>query len=162
MAQRRIHTARHQDRKSGSGPARLKRFCAAVGILFAIFGCDRTPSTVVYTPPDTSALRGIIRFYVTAASELGRPPKNMDELKSVLAPLTNEPDKYLRSTRDGEQFVVVWGLNLYQQPPDTIVAYERKGVDGKRLVLDVNAMVREVTPEEFANLKVPKGHKPES
>jgi len=76
--------------------------------------------------------------------------------------LTNEPDKYLRSTRDGEEFVVVWGLDLYQQSPDTIVAYERKGVDGKRLVLDVNAMVREVTPEQFARLKFPKGHKPES
>jgi hypothetical protein len=162
MAQRRIDTAIRQDHAIGTGSARSKRLCAAVGIVIAVFGCDRAPTTVVQTPPDTSALRGIIRFYVTAAGELGRPPKNMDELKSVLAPLTNEPDKYLRSTRDGEEFMVVWGLNLYQQPPDTIVAYERKGVDGKRLVLDVNAMVREVTPEEFAKLKFPKGHRPDS
>ena len=162
MAQRRIDIASRQHQIAGTGSARLKRLCAAVGMLIAVVGCDRTPSTVVQTPPDTSALRGIIRFYVTAAGELGRPPKNMDELKSVLAPLTNEPDKYLRSTRDGEEFVVVWGLDLYQQSPDTIVAYERKGVDGKRLVLDVNAMVREVTPEQFARLKFPKGHKPES
>ena len=148
---------------------RVRRFeCPTLNQLYvavvavSVLGCQQTPNTVVHTPPDTSALRGIIRYYSTAASELGRPPQNMEELKAVLAPLTIEPDKYLRSTRDGEEFVVVWGLQLHQQSPNTIIAYERRGVDGKRLVLDLNAMVREVTPEEFAKLKFPKGHTPES
>jgi hypothetical protein len=127
----------------------------------SLLGCQGAPSTVVQTPPDTSALRGIVRYYVIATGELGRPPQNMDELKSVLAPLTKEPDKYLRSTRDGEEFVVVWGQQIHALPAGTIIAYERKGVDGKRLVGDINANVREVTTEEFTTLKFPKNYKPE-
>lgn len=139
----------------------LFRLCAAAAMLVVLFGCDRTPSTVVKTDPDISALRGIIRYYQTATGQLGRPPKSMEELKPVLAPLTNEPDKYLRSNRDGEEFVVVWNLQLAQLPLDTVIAYERKGVDGKRLVLDLNGVVREVPPDEFAKLKFPKGHNPD-
>ncbi len=162
MAHRRIFTARGQRRPTGTEYGRLRRLSGAIAMLVAVLGCDRTPSTVVQTPPDTSALRGIIRYYQTATGELGRPPKNMEELKAPLAPLTDEPDKYLRSTRDGEEFVVVWGLQLTKLPLDTIIAYERKGVDGKRLVLDLNGVVREVTPEEFAQLRFPKGYKPDS
>ena len=137
--------------------------CLCVVVAFgSLFGCQGSPSTVVHTPPDTSALRGIGRYYVIATGELGRPPKNMDELKAVLAPLTNEPDKYLRSTRDGQEFVVVWGQQLHALTAGTIIAYERTGVDGKRLVGDINANVREVTAEEFTKLKFPKDHKPES
>jgi hypothetical protein len=137
------------------------KLCLTLAIL-SLVGCQRTPSSVVHTPPDTSALRGIIRYYATVTAEKGRPPENMDDLKAVLAPVTDEPEQYLRSTRDGEEFVVVWGQHLNQLSPDTIIAYERKGVDGKRLVLDLNSMVREVTLEEFSKLKFPKGHKPES
>jgi hypothetical protein len=84
----------------------------------------------------------------------------MEELKSVLKPLTKDPDKYVRSTRDGEEFVVVWGVQMDQLPLDTVVAYERKGVDGKRMVVNLNGEVREVSAEEFLKLKFPKGHKP--
>src|SRR5262245_9262933 len=78
-------------------------------VAVVVLGCGTTPSTVVKPPPDTSALRGITRYYQTAAGQLGRPPKQMSELRAVVATLTDEPDKYLRSTRDGEEFVVVWG-----------------------------------------------------
>ena len=61
---------------------------------------------------------------------------------------------------DGEEFVVVWGLNLESLPADTVLAYERKGVDGKRMVVTLNGEVREVSEDEIATLKFPKGHKP--
>jgi hypothetical protein len=78
----------------------------------------------------------------------------------VLKPVTDDPSQYLRSKRDGGDFVVVWGLNLDSAPPDTVVAYERTGADGKRMVVTSTAEVREVTPEEFANLKFPADHQP--
>jgi hypothetical protein len=84
----------------------------------------------------------------------------MDQLKAVLAPVTDDPSKYLRSTRDGEEFVVVWGLNLANSPAQTVVAYERTGVDGKRMYVTADGEVREATQEEFGKLKFPKEHTP--
>ncbi|HEY3392196.1 MAG TPA: hypothetical protein VGK58_05790 [Lacipirellulaceae bacterium] len=85
----------------------------------------------------------------------------MDELKSVLAGLLDDPSPYFRSTRDGEEYVVVWGLQLDSVPADAIVAYERTGVDGKRMVITRDGVAKEVSKEEFGSLKFPKGHTPE-
>ena len=93
-------------------------------------------------------------------ANLNRPPQNIDELKAVLAPVSNDPSQYFLSSRDGQEFVVVWGLNLATAPPDTVVAYERTGADGKRMVVTVNRDILEVTPEEFARLKLTKDHAP--
>jgi hypothetical protein len=134
-------------------------FVAACLIASAL-GCqsdtDKPPP-----PKDSNNLRGIIRYYVTATSNLRRPPKNMDELKAVLAGLVDDPSPYFRSTRDGEEYVVVWGLRLDSVPADTIIAYERTGVDGKRMVINRDGVAKEVSKEEFAGLKFPKGHTPE-
>jgi hypothetical protein len=85
----------------------------------------------------------------------------MDELKAVLAGVVDDPSPYFRSTRDGEEYVVVWGLNLDSVSADTVIAYERTGVDGKRMVINRDGVAKEVSKEEFAGLKFPKGHKPE-
>jgi hypothetical protein len=126
--------------------------------ILAFCGCD---SGAKVTPPtDSSMLRGIVRIYGIAARDLGRPPKSMDELKAVYAQADPDPSKYVRSARDGEEFVVVWGLNLEGLPPDTVLAYERTGLDGQRMVVTLDGAVREVSREEFAKLKFPKNHKP--
>jgi hypothetical protein len=111
-------------------------------------------------PTDPNMLRGIVRIYGIAFNELHRPPQNIDELKAILAPVTSEPDKYLRSTRDGEEFAVVWGLQFDQTAPDTVVAHEKKGVDGKRMVVTADGTISEVSAEEFAKLKFPENYKP--
>ena len=85
----------------------------------------------------------------------------MEDLKAVLAPAEKDPSRLLRSTRDGEEFVVVWGLDLNTTSQDTTIAYERTGVDGKRMVVDLAGDVSEVTPEEFAKLKFPKDYQPD-
>lgn len=113
-------------------------------------------------PTDDSMLRGITRIYSIATRDLGRPPQDMDQLKAVLAPVTDDPSKYLRSTRDGEEFVVVWGLDLANSPANTVVAYERKGVDGTRMFVTADGEVREANQEEFGKLKFPKDHTPAS
>jgi hypothetical protein len=121
-------------------------------------GCNSGPR--VAPPTDSSMLRGIIRVYAIATRDLGRPPQNIEELKAVYQQADPDPAKYVRSARDGEEFVVVWGLRLSSTEPDTVVAYERKGVDGKRMVVTADSKILEVTQEEFANLKFPKNHKP--
>jgi hypothetical protein len=122
-------------------------------------GCDS--GTIVKKPPDESNLRGIVRVYGIATRDLGRPPKSMDELTAIYAQADPDPAKYVRSPRDGEELVVVWGLDLERQPADMVVAYERKGSDGKRMVVTVDNIVRDVTNDEFAKMRFPKDYKPE-
>ena len=148
--------------KRNSRGANLRKVVSFVGacLITSAYGCgsdvDKPPP-----PKDSNNLRGIIRCYVTATGNLGRPPQNMDELKAVLAGLVDDPSPYFRSTRDGEEYVVVWGLQLDSVPADTIIAYERTGVDGKRMVINRDGVAKEVTKEEFSKLKFPKGHTPE-
>lgn len=130
-------------------------------MLAAVAGCSSIEQTPTPTN-DANNLRGIIRYYVIAARNLGRPPKNMDELQAVLVGAVDDPSSYFRSNRDGQEYVVVWGLNLEGAAPDTIIAYERTGIDGKRLVMPLSGEEKEVTPEEFAKLKFPKDYTPES
>ena len=76
-----------------------------------------------------------------------------------MSPVDPDPSKYVRSPRDGEEFIVVWGLDLSRTSGDTVVAYERKGVDGKRMVVTADSNIREVTGDELRQLKFPKDHK---
>jgi len=136
-------------------------FASLLLLLFAFAAGCRKSDSGVPPPTDPGMLRGIITTYRVATRDLGRPPQNMDELKAVLAPVSKDPLKYLRSNRDGEEFAVVWGLNLDKAPPDTIVAYERKGVDGRRMAVTIAGDIREVSAEEFAELRFPKDYQPE-
>jgi hypothetical protein len=122
-------------------------------------GCDG--GTKINKPPDESYLRGIVRTYGTAARDLGRPPTTIEEIKAIYAPVDPDPGKYVRSPRDGEEFVVVWGLDLDRASADTVVAYERKGADGKRMVVTADSTVKEVTDDELKQMKFPKEYKPE-
>ncbi len=38
----------------------------------------------------------------------------MEEMKAIYAALDPDPSKYVSSPRDGEEFIVVWGLDLEQ------------------------------------------------
>jgi hypothetical protein len=110
-------------------------------------------------PTDASMLRGIIRVYSIAARDLGRPPQKIDELTAIYAQADPDPSKYVRSARDGQEFVVAWGVDLRNTPGDTVIAYERKGVDGKRMVVTADSSILEVAEDDLASLKFPKGHK---
>jgi hypothetical protein len=139
-------------------PGRHRAASVALLAAFSAIGCGSSEPSPP-PPNDGNNMRGIISYYSTATSQLGRPPQNMNELKAVLAGVVADPSQFFRSTRDGEEYVVVWGLRLQTSPPDTIVAYERTGVNGKRMVMQLNGIPKEVTQEEFAKLKFPKDHK---
>jgi hypothetical protein len=126
----------------------------------SVFGCG--PSAV-HGPPasDADHLRSIVNVYAIANRDLGRPPTKMVELENVLAPVMKDPSSVFRSSRDGEQFVIVWGLDVGRYGnTSTPLAYEKNGVNGKRLIVDFQGKIREVSNEEFAQIKFPKGHTP--
>jgi hypothetical protein len=138
----------------------LLRLIAAMPVA-AMFGCGPTETHSGPTD-DIGNLRGIARVYTMANRDLGRPPRNVDELKNILAPAMDNPESVFRSQRDGQEFVIVWGLDMVGRDLNspTVLAYERTGVDGKRLVVNCAGNVTEVSEADFSKLRFPKGHKP--
>ncbi len=104
-------------------------------------GCDQG-GTSTKAPPNDSVLRGVLAAYSTASRNLNRPPQNLDELKVIVASVAKDPAALFRSTRDNQDFVIVWGLRLDSVPPGTILACERTGVDGIRQAVTTDGNIR--------------------
>jgi hypothetical protein len=133
-----------------------KKALTAVAVLASLIsmGCGRG-EVVSPSAGDSSKLRGIARVYAMAARDLGRPPANVEELKSILAPVMDDPASMFRSSRDGEDFVIVWGRDLAGKDFNTvqILAYERQGAGGTRMILDCRGEVHEVEDEDWEEVK---------
>jgi hypothetical protein len=125
-------------------------------------GCSAKP-VVMGSPAEKQNLLFIAQAYIDAAEgKLGRPPNNAEEFKSFLEEIgrinNRNADDILVSPNDGLPYVIVWG----QAPGRYPIAYEQKGKEGKRLVIDSRLMPWSVTDEGFARLRLPPGHKPPS
>ena len=96
-------------------------------------------------------------------------------LPALIPPLAEDRDlkQYLKadgaggdalvSPNDGKPVVIVPGVAMDATPAEgerSIVAYERTGVNGKRMMVDVRGMVHIVSDNEFATIKFVGGHKP--
>ena len=109
-------------------------------------------------------LTNLIAAYMDAEQQLNRPPKNAEELKTLLKRF-GDPDDLLTSPNDGEAYVVVWGANLAGGPTEyegmfPIIAYERKGTGSGRAVVDIRGRPLTVPQGDFTKLTFVRGHKP--
>src|SRR5581483_4513209 len=109
-------------------------------------------------------LRTIARAYDLANYKRHRPPRNMEEMKASLQEMMGEGqdvEAVLRSPNDGEPDEVVWGINLERETNGgLLLAYERKGVDGKRYAINVSRVVKQLSDEEINNGSAPRGRRP--
>jgi hypothetical protein len=126
----------------------------------SLTGCSSKP------PPkreDTAAinLRKIVQGYDLAEDRLHRGPRDEEELKRFLVQtdMTIDPEQVLRSPRDGQPYVVIYGARLDPYGRD-IIAYEQEGADGNRYVITLSRDVRLLTADEFARASFARGHKP--
>jgi hypothetical protein len=117
-------------------------------------GCGERAPTQAGASQETEHLTAIRKAYVAATARLGRPPKDLEELKPSLAAEGNVAD-LLVSPNDGLPFVIVFGADHRKH----VIAYEQKGVDGVRLVVDQTQLPRRVTQEQFNMLSFPPGYK---
>ena len=134
-------------------------------LLTALAGCrsSQEPEVIPLSPAEKN-LTYIALAYSDAYGQLGRGPKNAEELKPFLKVFGN-PDELLVSPNDGQPYVVVWGVNPTGGPTDyqgmfPILAYERKGANGKRAVTDVRGRPLTVPEEDLPKLTFVGKHKP--
>ncbi len=121
------------------------RVLVAIACLTAMFaGCEKQINTDVssYNKTNIDRLKNAYKLYMNAHGMKG--PKDEQELKNFLredrAAIVrlkrmgvgqDEVDAMFISDRDGEPFVVRWGLKGFA---DHAMIFEAKGVDGKRLI----------------------------
>jgi hypothetical protein len=102
----------------------------------------------------------VANAYLQATEKNKRPPKGPEELKPFL-PADKPADSLLRSVRDGEPFVILWGTDPREgmDVKPLVIGYEQKGKDGTRMVFTAMGVM---TMDEagFAAARFPPGHKP--
>ena len=90
----------------------------------------------------------------------GKIIHNAEELKPWLQQISKKEniDEFLRSPNDGEPYEIMWGVNLDRQNDLNLVfAHEKKGVDGKRYVINVGRIVLHLTEAEFEAVSFARG-----
>jgi len=133
-------------------------------LCLAVAGCG--PSGGVDGPVDASRqnLQKIGVAYAQATTRLKRPPKNLSDLLPSLKE-QGEPAEILRSPDDGEEYVILWGVDFRwpppgQRDPSVVLAYEKRGKAGKRHVLRLPTRVVLMTDDELKKTEFPPGHQP--
>src|SRR5262245_31848175 len=123
----------------------------ASGVL-AGAGCSASRSQrALQELTEAENLTKIERAFDRAFQQQEQPPADAEQLKPFLRQF-GDPEVLLRSPHDGEPYVIYWGVNFRKasfESPATIIAHEKRGVNGKRYVLTVMG-VRSMTDEEFA------------
>jgi hypothetical protein len=133
-------------------------------LLTTSWGCSQP--AVVEKPIDPTQQQLILigSAYQQYTFTKGAAPTKPEDLKQQILELGGNDTVWI-SPRDGQPFVIMWNLDLRQ--PQTwakstpVLAYEKLGKNGKRLVRTVVGSVEELSAQEFADASFPPGHTPE-
>jgi len=118
-------------------------------VVALVIGCGSPPTHV--PGPEVEPLMYLLNAYMDATNELKHPPENLAELKKFLP----DGDKWLTSPRDGQPYVIHWGVSVHDPDLDPanppLIAYEQQGQGGVRQAINVMGLT-ELTEEEFSKL----------
>ena len=101
--------------------------------------------------------------YINATNHLGHAPKGLAEIQKYFD--GGYTDEVVRSPNDGEEFVILWGIDYNKLPPRrddpfTVAAYEKHSTGGKDYVLRIPTQVVLMTDAELAKAVFPPGYNP--
>lgn len=149
--------------QSGRFRARLLSTVALATALIVAGGCSSQPEDRKI-PEAGQNIRLVALAYQHAQTGLGRPPRSAAELRPYLAKL-GDPTTLLRSPNDGEDYVVVWGIDPKSLHPLATTAdapqqfpiwiHEAKGKDGLHWVFE-GRRVHVLTDEQFRVAEIAK------
>jgi hypothetical protein len=134
-------------------------------LLIGLVGCFSKAAKVIPLTNSETNLKNIVLAYMDAHEQLHHPPKSAEELKPFLKRF-GDPDQILVSPSDGQPYVVVWGADLSRGGPTPyqqmfpIFAYEKKGSDGRRAIVDTRGRPLTIPEEDLPKLTFVAGHKP--
>jgi hypothetical protein len=144
----------------------LRRFhralvsCGLVLIILLASGCGSGNATVGTVAPSYDNLKILSGAYFQATQRNNRPPQSLDELMPFIK-VKGDPSAVLRSPDDGQNYKILWGVDVGGRLPGgkyPVVAYEQQGKGGKRYVLEGHNVVH-LTDAEFKKAPFPPGHK---
>ena len=129
--------------------------------LLAFSGCSHGGDERPLAPAEDRLVK-IAYAYNNATMQLKRAPKELAEIRPYFE---GAADEITRSPNDGEEFVILWGVEYNKLPPGredpfTVAAYEKRGVGGKRYVLRIPTQVLLMSDEELAKAVFPPGYQP--
>jgi hypothetical protein len=149
---------------------RRSGIAASVMLTFAIVafaGCGKSSKVVEAPGPAPGSaqanLEAIYEAYMSFMNKQGRAPKDVDELKPSLMTY-GDPEKLLVSPEDNLPFVIVFPSNGNMTAAGAvapIMAYEKKGKDGKRYAINLSAYGLHLTDDELKKSPFPPGYKAE-
>src|SRR5262249_34424127 len=150
---KRKHSTTRTRRDRGRLPKWAGLGTSLLVVWLGLTGCSSKP--VKREDPGAVNLRKISQAYDVADLTIGHPPRSEDELKRCFKEIgeTGDSDQILRSPRDGEPYVILYGPPLNSDARDIILAYEKNGAEGKRYVLTLARRVQIMTDSEFATAK---------
>ena len=143
---------------------RFPRCLGAVLCLFAVcfflmaIGCESPPVSDEEQGDVYGQLNSIQSCYLQYLMQYNKAPASADDLAPLLeqAGLTG-PDVF-RSSRDGADFVIFWGVKPNLQAGGNIVlGHEASGVDDQWVVMTSMGVVA-MSAAEFQEAEFPKGH----
>lgn len=139
-------------------------------LLLATTGCGSRGEVVGAVDKTRSKLQAISGAYVAATVKANRAPEKIEDLLPFLgeeSATEAQKRETFRSDSDGQEFVIVWGVDLRKigmdgLSRDVILAYEKVGTRGQRYVLKPPADVYVLPEDIFQKSQFPKGHQPGS
>jgi len=127
-------------------------------LLFALQGCGgRTEAENAAGAEEVNRLSAIEAAYFAHIEKTNRPPKSADDLKKYFAEDVDVSTVYT-SSRDNEPYVIFWGADYRKHNGGNqfVIAYEKTGVDGVRMVLTGFGVV-EMNAEQLGESAYPPG-----
>lgn len=130
----------------------------------SLTGCSSKPPPPA-EDPGLVRLRTVGLAYRIHFFHYNRPPRTEQDLRRTFTELGvqgAEPDleQQLRSPRDGQPYVVIYGVPLDSDMRSTVLAYEQEGSGGSRYIFTQSGDMKLLTDAEFARADFAKGHKP--
>ena len=142
-----------------------------LGTLVAITGCKGADAESMIATSNNSNVKRLATLYsYFHIQNRNKGPKNEEQLRAFIEAQdanrlkrggidATKLDELFVSERDGEPFVVRYGVNTVIRGPSLPVVFESTGVDGMRQVGFCNGSMKEVDEDEYDRLMAGKADK---
>jgi hypothetical protein len=140
-----------------------------LGVMAAFFTVGCSGGSDALNSPTAARLKGLATMYLDCVATKGNSPANEAELKKHMRRIDaiqlnmvgfqrDKIDEAFVSLRDNQPFEMVYGVTpgTLGAKDAPIVAYEKTGVGGKKLVVNLSTHVAYVTEQQLQDMLKPK------